>query len=155
MVPRNWTRWNWQLNWTLSWQEECTCYISILGHIYVSSWLTKPRPGNNAAECIAFLMGLVAGPIKFIVEFPYKRLPLCCSFLHQLLTRPTSCTSQTEGMIFPETLVPMNWKGDSWNIPRIAFGLLKWSYLPRKPVSSLPWKEQKKIKAEWIEFFSF
>lgn len=87
----------------LSWQEECTCYISALGHI----WLTKPKLGNNAAECIALLMGLVAGPIKFIVEFPYKWLPLCCSFLHQLLTRPTSCTSQTEGMIFPEILVPM------------------------------------------------
>lgn len=130
-----------------------------LGRIYVSSWLTKPRPRHNAAACIALLMGLVAGPIKFIVEFPYKWLPLCCSFLRQLLTRPTSCTSQTEGMIFPETLVPMKWKEDFWNIPRIALGLLKWSSLPRKPLCPLSWKRNRRKSRQselwWVFLFWF
>lgn len=103
-------------------------------------------------------MGLVAGPIKFIVEFPYKWLPLCCSFLRQLLTRPTSCTSQTEGMIFPETLVPMKWKGDFWNIPRIALGLLKWSSLPRKPLCPLSQERNRRKSRQsesWFFFFFF
>lgn len=124
-------------------------------YTYISNWLTKPSPRNNAAECRALLMGLVAGPIKFIVEFSYKWLPLCCSFLHQLLTRPTSCTTQAEGMIFPETLVPMKWKMGFGNIPRFALGLLKWTSLLRIFLCPL-FQERNKRKSSqsehWLGF---